>query len=118
MGRNARFGATTNISRNASVAATGSTQADAARLKRGFQTVTAADGTKGVRLPPASRTIPGDIVVVKGLANAVLKVWPDVGGKINALSTDAAMSLPSGLIPATFIADTNLQWYTVPLLPS
>lgn len=113
-----RFGANSSIERNPGVTAAGSTQTDAAQLKRGFQTVTGANGTVGVRLPPASRTKPGDRVVIKGLTNGVLKVWPASGGKINALSTDAAMSLASGLIPAEFIADTTLQWYTIPLLPS
>jgi hypothetical protein len=114
-----RFGATNNIERQSPVTATGSTAADAARLKRGFQTVTGADGTKGVKLPAANRTKPGDMVVIKGLTNAILKVWPgSTGGIINGLAADAAMSLPTGLIPATFIADTTSQWYTVPLVPS
>lgn len=99
----------------ADVAAAGSTQTDAALLAEGFQVVTGANGTLGVKLPVAVR---GAVVIIKGTTAGVLKVWPNSGAAINALTGDAAMSLASGLIPAILIAKSATQWYTLPLLPS
>lgn len=97
------------------VAATGSVQGDAAQLIEGFQVVTGADGTKGVKLPVA---VAGMQCMIKGTTAAVLKVWPSSGAAINAISADSAMSLASGVIPALFVAKSATQWYTFPLLPS
>jgi len=114
-----RYGAMDSIRHAGTVAATGSTAADAARLKRGYQNVTGADGTKGVKLPPANKTKPGDVVIIKGKTNAVLKVWPgSTGGQINALADDAAFSMTTGLMPQMFIADTTTDWVTLPLVAS
>lgn len=97
------------------VTAAGSNQGDAAALARGFNVVTGADGTKGVILPTAA---PGLIVTLKGVTAGVLKVYPATGATINGLSANAAISLASGLIPATFQASSATQWYTLPLVPS
>ena len=97
------------------VAAAGTVQGDAGALIEGFNLVSAADGTKGVRLPLA---VAGMQVIVKCNANAVLKVWPGVGDAINAIAGDAAMSLASGLTAARFTAYDATTWYTDPLLPS
>ena len=97
------------------VTAAGSVIGDAAVLGLGLNVVTGADGTKGVILPVAK---PGMTVIVKGVTAGVLKVWPQTGGTINALSASAAISLASGATPAIFIASTATQWYTIPLLPS
>lgn len=109
------FAAMFRIQRSATVAAAGSVQGDAAALSEGFQTVSGANGTLGVRLPTA---VAGAVVIIKGITNGVLKVWPATGAAINGLGSNNAMSLASGLIPAIFIADTTTQWYTIPLLPS
>lgn len=101
---------------NADVAAAGSVLADAAQLLEGFQVVTGADGTKGVKLP--ATPVAGTIVIIKGTTAAVLKVWPDAAATINAVGSNGAMSLASGVIPAIFIAKSTTQWYTLPLLPS
>jgi hypothetical protein len=61
---------------SATVAATGSAQGDAAAIAHGFTLVSAADGTKGVKLPAAAA---GGLCIVKNAdaANAILKVYPD-----------------------------------------
>jgi len=97
------------------VTAIGTNAATAAALGQGFNVVTGGDGTKGVILPVAK---PGMRVELKGVTAGVLKVWPQTGATINGLSESAAISLASGLIPATFIASSATQWYTMPLLPS
>lgn len=101
---------------NADLPAAGSTVTDAAQLLEGFQVVTGADGTKGVKLPvtPAA----GAVVILKGTTSAVLKVWPDAAATINAIGSNGAMSLTSGVIPAIFIAKSATQWYSIPLVPS
>lgn len=98
------------------VAATGSTQGDAAALAAGFNWVTAADATKGVVLPTGET---GLVVTVKNddTANAILKVYPPTGGKINALSTNAAISM-AAVTSATFYCYDGTQWFTVPKVPS
>lgn len=100
---------------NTTVAATGSTVADAAQIYPGFTIVTGADATKGVLLP--ATPLAGTVVIVKGTTAAVLKVWPDAAATINAVSSNGAISLAS-LVSAIFIATSSTQWMTVPLLPS
>lgn len=97
------------------VTAAGSVIGDAAQLSQGLNVVTGADGTKGVILPVA---VPGMQVIVKGVTAGVLKVWPQSGSTINALSASAALSLASGAIPVTLVASTATQWYTLPLVAS
>ena len=99
----------------ASVTAAGSSQSDAAQLYHGFNVVTGADGTKGVILPTA---VPGMIVYLKGVTNAVLKVYGKTGASINGGSANAALSLTTGLMPSIFIASSTTQWYTIPLAAS
>lgn len=97
------------------VAAAGSVIGDAAALSQGINIVTGADGTKGVILPVAKA---GMQVIVKGTTAGVLKIYPQSGSTINALSASAAMSLSSGAIPAILVATSTTQWYTIPLVPS
>lgn len=100
----------------ATVAAAGSSQTDAASITTGFTLVTAADDTKGVKLPAA---VAGSVAVVKSsVSNKILKVYPATGDAINALSANAAISLASGPTIAMFIAYDATTWYTLPLLPS
>lgn len=109
------FSSMFRIPYNGSVAAAGNSQGTSAAVAEGLSLVSAADGTKGVVLPTA---VAGAIVILKGTANAILKVYPASGAAINAVSADSAMSLASGLIPAIFLATSATQWYTIPLLPS
>ena len=96
------------------VAAAGSTQANAAAMVADFVLVTAADATKGVKLPAG---VAGKIMFIKNNANAVLKIWPPGGGQINAVGADTAMSI-AAFTGAVLAASSTTQWFTIPLLPS
>lgn len=104
------------LTRNAPVAAAGSTVTDAAQLLPGFTVVTGADGTKGVKLPATPAA--GTVVWIKGTTAAVLKVWPDAAATINAVGSNGALSLTTGVMPSLFIADSATQWYSLPLVAS
>ena len=98
----------------ATVAATGSVQADAAPVGEGFTLVTAADATKGVRLPPA---VAGAVVRIKNAAAAVLKVWPATGDAVNAGAVNTAFSVPASAA-VELVAYDDTTFYSLPLLPS
>lgn len=100
----------------ATVAAAGSSQSDAASITTGFTLVTAADATKGAKLPAA---VAGAVCVVKNAdaANAVLKLYPATGDAINALSANASLNM-AAKTSAMLIAYDATTWYSVPLLPS
>jgi uncharacterized membrane protein len=98
----------------AAVAALGSTQTDAAALAEGLNVVSAADGTKGVRLPTA---VAGAVVIVKNTAAGALKIYPATGGAINAIAADGAYSI-TNLTSTLLVASSATQWYSVPLVAS
>jgi hypothetical protein len=98
----------------AELAAAGSTQADASVVTSGWTIVSAADATKGVKLPAA---VKGMQIQVKNDANAILKVYPATGGTINSLSANAALSMAAHTT-ATFTAVSSTRWVTSPLVPS
>ena len=100
--------------KTATVAATGSTQSDAASISDGLTLVTAADATKGVKLPAA---IAGRTVIIKNGANAVLKVWPASGDGINAITVDSNYVL-AAFTSSLLVAYDSTTWYSVPLLAS
>ena len=100
--------------KSATVAATGSTQSDAASVSDGFTLVSAADATKGVKLPAA---VAGRTVILKNNANAVLKVWPATGGGINAITVDSNYVL-AAYTSSLLVAYDSTTWYSVPLLAS
>lgn len=104
------------ITVNPDVAAAGTVLADAAQLLEGFQVVTGADGTKGVKLPATPTA--GTLVWIKGTTAGVLKVWPDAAATINAIGSNGAISLTTGAMPSLFIAKSATQWYTLPLVAS
>ena len=97
------------------VAAAGNDNTNAAALGAGINIVSAADGTKGVILPAA---VAGKVVIVKGTAAAILKVYPASGDQINELTvTTGALSMASKTA-AIFVAADATTWYSIPLLPS
>ena len=100
--------------KTATVAATGSTQANAAAVSDGFTLVTAADATKGVVLPAA---VAGRTVILKNNANAVLKVWPASGDAVNAIAADSNYVL-AAYTSSLLVAYDATTWYSVPLLAS
>jgi hypothetical protein len=98
----------------ATVAAAGTTQANAAAITAGFTYVTGADDTKGVRLPAA---VAGTVVIIKVGPGADLKVYPATGDKINDATADAALTVVDDVC-FMIIAKDATDWYTLPLLPS
>lgn len=96
------------VSTSASVSAAGSTQGTATALTSDSNIVTTVAASTGVALPTATtgRTV---MVVNKG-ANA-LSVYPASGGTIDALSANAAISLPVNYV-AVFRASSTTQWYS------
>jgi hypothetical protein len=99
----------------ASVAATGTTAANAATLTlSALNCVSAADATKGVVLPAA---VEGAVVWVKNEAAAVLKIWPATGDQVNAVTVDGAFSIAAST-SVCLIAKNATTWYSFPLLPS
>lgn len=102
----------------ATVAAAGSDNTDAGAITDyGVVHATGADGTKGVILPTAAA---GKVVIVKNAdaANAVLKVYPGASDKINSgTATTGALSM-AAKTAAMFVAISDVDWFTVPLLPS
>jgi hypothetical protein len=100
------------------VAAAGSTTADAAVIPyAGIVHATGADATKGVMLPTPQGE--GDWCFVKNstAANAVLKVYPPTGKKINDGTADAALSM-AAKTSALFVSIDGTGWTSLPLLPS
>jgi uncharacterized membrane protein len=98
----------------AAVAADGSTQANAAALAEGLNVVSAANGTKGVRLPTA---VAGMVVIIKNTAAGALKIYPATGGAINAIAADDPYSI-TNLTSTLLVASSATQWYSVPLVAS
>jgi len=102
---------------SATVAATGSSNTDAATVAGGFTLVTAADATKGVILSaPVARTV----VIIKNIdvANAVLKVYPNSGAAINALTATTGAYSMAAKTSMILVAYSATQWYTLPLVAS
>jgi hypothetical protein len=97
------------------VAAAGANQGNAAALPNAaIITVTAADAAKGVQLPTAEA---GRVIILKNVDNAVLKVYPATGGKINVLADNASLDMAARTATMLF-ATSATQWFSLPLLPS
>lgn len=102
------------VQNTTAVTAAGSAQGSAAALSEGVNIVDGADGTKGVILPPA---YPGKGVIVINNVSANLKVYPNTDDKINDGSANAALTM-GNLTSAAFHAEDEVDWYTVPRVPS
>ena len=91
------------------VAATGSLISDAEVLSNGRNVVTAANGTKAVRLP---KSLPDSKVeVVNTSATQALIVFPELAGdQINAITAGESLSMPGGS-SASFYCDAAGHWY-------
>jgi hypothetical protein len=91
------------------VAAAGSLISDATPLKYGRNVVTAANGTKAVRLPKAE--VDASVVIINTVANQTLIVFPELAtDQINAITAGDAFSLVGGA-RGEFLCDTNGHWY-------
>lgn len=96
------------------IAAAGTVQADATLLSYGFNKVTGADATKGVKLPPA---VAGRTVTIKNADAAILKVWPSTGDGINAVAVNSNATMAASTA-ATYHSFDGTTWFSVPLVPS
>lgn len=94
----------------ASVAAAGTTAADATVLASQINAVTASDAAKGVALPAAALGLA--VYVQNTVQTATLKVYPVNGGNdnINSLAEDAAFVMGAGK-GAWFVCTSATQWY-------
>lgn len=93
------------------LAAAGSGQSTAAAVVSQITYVTAADGTKAVRLPAA--TLGLAYFIINTSSSASLPVYPASGDDINGGSADAAFTLgPLGA--QWFVATSGTDWYTEP----
>ena len=72
------------------LAAAGSAQGDAGTITGQLVFVTGADATKGVILPTVTK---GKFIIVVNTANAVLKIYPASGEKIQGGTANANISL-------------------------
>lgn len=82
--------------------ATGATQGTALALPADICKITTAAASTGVLIPPAN---PGDSgTVFNGGANALL-LYPPIGGKVNALGTNAGYSIAT--------ATPYVDWYCI-----
>ena len=72
------------------LAAAGSAQGDAGKITGQFVFVTDADATKGVILPTVTN---GKFIIVVNTANAVLKIYPASGEKIQGGTANANIGL-------------------------
>ena len=89
-----------------SIAAAGTTQGTATAMGNdAFVTVTAADGTKGVKLPEP--TVGRICTVYNEHASSRLKVYPHSGGDINDGTTDAALLIDGKTIVLFQLMDAN-----------
>ena len=102
----------------AAVAAAGNDNTNAAAITAyGVVHATGADGTKGVKLPAAAA---GKVVIIKNsdAANAILKVYPGASDKINSGTATTGSLNMAAKTAAMFVAIDDVDWFTVPLLPS
>lgn len=94
--------------KTAVVAALGNSAGTAAAITSDINLVTGADDTVGVILPVGVAGMA--IQVVNTVTTALLKVYPDTGGNINAVGANTAFSLAAGKT-ATFVCTAALTWY-------
>ena len=97
----------------ATVAATGTIQGDAALIATGF-TLVSGSADAGIILPAA---VAGLVCFVKNNISGNLDVYPDGTDTINAIGGGSEITMAS-LTSAMFICYNGAGWYTFPLLPS
>lgn len=90
------------------LAAAGSTQGDAGAIVTETVTVTAADGTKGVKLPAPAAGL--KIKVVNTVATALLKVYGNASETVDGIGGAAGITVLAGKT-ADFISD-GTNWFT------
>lgn len=94
-----------------SIAAAGSVTGDATAVTHRLTTVSAADATKGVKLPTPTKAGIRVFVYNEHALNG-LKIYPHTGGDINDGATDAAITT-EGKTWAEFLALDTTTWAAV-----
>lgn len=97
----------------ASPAAAGNSAGTSTAITADVNLVTAADGTKGVILPVGVAGMRMEVVNTVVTAAALLKVYPDTGGQINAAGANVAFSVAPGA-RAIFVCTAALTWQVAP----
>ena len=102
-----------------SLTVTGATslQATTATTVTASTNLVIAYATKGVIL---SAPVAGTVVIIKNVdvANAVLKVYPNSGAAINALTATTGAYSMAAKTSMILVAYSATQWYTLPLVAS
>lgn len=93
-----------------SLAATGTNQATSAAIVNTLTSVTASDGTKGVRLPTAE--VGSVYFVYNSVATNGLPIFPATGGTINGGTANAAITA-EGKTLAILAATSATNWAAI-----
>lgn len=107
-GSNARFGVLNGTNKSV-LAATGNSQATSALIKYASVEVTGSDGTKGVRLPPATF---GGQVYVYNSGGSALPIYPFLGDDINDSALNSPLTI-NGKSGALFISLDGTTWSAI-----
>lgn len=98
------------------IAAAGTTVADATAVTSGYQKVTGADATKGVVLPQIDTVDIGTVIFIDNDVAAVLKVYgygtDGTDGTINGGAAAAAGSLTANSV-GIFVAVSTTAWRAI-----
>lgn len=90
-------------------AASGTTQSDAPLLSKSINKITAADGTKGVKLPAIDS---GSFVYIFNQSSSNLKVYPYLTDAINNAGPSASITM-SGYTSRIFVAVDSTLWMSI-----
>ncbi len=92
----------------AELTAVGTTQATAAEITADYVVVTVVtSAASGVILPPGN--LNDEVIIVNGDSADNLFIYPQVGGKINRATANAALELPPNRA-AHFRGENSLNW--------
>jgi hypothetical protein len=95
----------------ATVVVGGTAQANANAVAEGFTLVTGANNSAAVVLPSA---VAGAVVIIKsGTSGSTLQVFPAASDKINGAAANAVYNM-ANLSQRTFVALSDVDWYTAP----
>jgi hypothetical protein len=93
--------------------ATGSTQATGYAMSTDTAVFTTVAASTGAVLPGSTLAQPGDEVVVANLGANALSVYPPVGGAINSLAANTALSVAAGKVAYFIARNGGLNWVGV-----
>ena len=99
-----------HVGTETTVAAAGSTSADAATLTGDSNMVTGADGTKGVILPNVEAN---SMILVSNQAGSALKVYPPASGKLNGLTASSGSVSIAANKGGYFARLDNINWIAI-----